>query len=352
MICPSAPRLLNTGAIPLLLFGSALALETSAASLTPVPGSPYTTAYLNFELEDENPFSQTVYADPTAQTWAVEWPSPADSLQGFTNAEGIGFSGYIDDGLLNGSQRAFYRMDFELDEDTLLRFSGNAMDCAPLLAICGGYIELESIDDQGQVLTVVRSIDADQDLNFSEDFFVEQGFYRLRSVFAVSTDDIGVRTFSAELEILGPCGEPLCPACDDGVDNDGDGQIDHPADIGCESPDSDIEDPQCDDHLDNDGDGRCDGSLSTCSDGSAPGDQDCFLTPFRDSELPVCSDGFDNDGDGLVDLADPHCASADQRSETWVGCGLGWELTLLLPIITLVRDGRRRAAMRDLRASV
>ena len=63
------------------------------------------------------------------------------------------------------------------------------------------------------------------------------------------------------------------PECSDGIDNDGDGVIDFPADPGCESP------------------------------------QD-------DSEGNECSDGIDNDGDGLIDFgSDPGCESPQDDSE-------------------------------------
>ncbi|MDB5972341.1 MAG: hypothetical protein JWQ90_4791 [Hydrocarboniphaga sp.] len=69
---------------------------------------------------------------------------------------------------------------------------------------------------------------------------------------------------------------PLAPACSDGVDNDGDGKIDFPADAGCTAAD------------DND-----------------------------ETDPAMCSDGKDNDGDGLVDFpADKGCTSADDNDET------------------------------------
>lgn len=64
--------------------------------------------------------------------------------------------------------------------------------------------------------------------------------------------------------------------CNDGIDNDGDGFIDYPAD------------PSCSSLLD-------------------------------DSEAPYdsmqCSDGIDNDGDGWIDMADPHCSVESDNSE-------------------------------------
>jgi hypothetical protein len=69
------------------------------------------------------------------------------------------------------------------------------------------------------------------------------------------------------------------PACSDGLDNDGDGLTDHPADPGCTSvSDTDETDPP---------------------------------------PAPVCSDGLDNDGDGLTDHpADPGCTSVSDTDET------------------------------------
>jgi MYXO-CTERM domain-containing protein len=60
-------------------------------------------------------------------------------------------------------------------------------------------------------------------------------------------------------------------ACSDGIDNDGDGQIDM-ADAGCAHASANIENPEC-------------------------------------------SDGYNNDGDGLSDLADPHCSDPSANRE-------------------------------------
>jgi hypothetical protein len=83
---------------------------------------------------------------------------------------------------------------------------------------------------------------------------------------------------------------PPPPACSNGVDDDGDGAADHPADAGCGSALALREDPQCD-------------------------------------------NGLDDDGDGSVDLADAECAVASDRREGVThpgGCGIGAELVLLL----------------------
>lgn len=69
---------------------------------------------------------------------------------------------------------------------------------------------------------------------------------------------------------------PVAPVCSDGMDNDGDGQIDFPADKGCSAAD------------DND-----------------------------EADPAVCADGIDNDGDGLIDFpADKGCTSSDDSDET------------------------------------
>ena len=52
------------------------------------------------------------------------------------------------------------------------------------------------------------------------------------------------------------------PQCGDGIDNDGDGAFDYPADPGCSDPTDMTEDStptaRCSDGIDNDGDGKID----------------------------------------------------------------------------------------------
>ncbi len=64
-------------------------------------------------------------------------------------------------------------------------------------------------------------------------------------------------------------------ACNDGLDNDGDGAIDV-ADTGCSSSSANIENPQCSDGYDNDGDGTADWG----------GDPDC-TGPMSNRELAI-----------------------------------------------------------------
>jgi hypothetical protein len=81
------------------------------------------------------------------------------------------------------------------------------------------------------------------------------------------------------------------PDCGDGFDNDGDGFTDFPEDPGCRNSSATLENPQCD-------------------------------------------DGIDNDGDGLVDFGeDPHCTAPWRKFETPKGCGLGFELLGIFPLL-------------------
>ena len=104
------------------------------------------------------------------------------------------------------------------------------------------------------------------------------------------------------------------PECDDGIDNDGDGKVDYPADPGCSSKNDDDESdlPECSDGIDNDGDGKADADDPGClrEDGTwDPNDDD-------ESDLPQCRDGIDNDGDGNIDYpADSGCDSPEDPDE-------------------------------------
>lgn len=62
------------------------------------------------------------------------------------------------------------------------------------------------------------------------------------------------------------------PACNDGVDGDGDGLIDFPQDPGCRDADSyaSVEDPACQNGLDDDGDGRVDFDGGAAANGGVP----------------------------------------------------------------------------------
>jgi probable HAF family extracellular repeat protein len=90
--------------------------------------------------------------------------------------------------------------------------------------------------------------------------------------------------------------EPNLAECEDGLDNDGDGQVD-------------LDDPHC---------------------------------PFPEAtpEAPECDDGIDNDGDGLVDLDDPACQSGWPYWEAAPTCGIGFELVGVI-VLALWGHGKR-----------
>ena len=101
------------------------------------------------------------------------------------------------------------------------------------------------------------------------------------------------------------------PACDDGIDQDGDGLVDYPDDPGCDDPLDPFETSDalpCDDGIDNDGDGRVDFDPVTFADPgnettppSGEGDPGCG-NPTWSTESPKCQDGIDNDNDGTDGL--------------------------------------------------
>ncbi len=133
------------------------------------------------------------------------------------------------------------------------------------------------------------------------------------------------------------------PACSDGLDDDLDGLVDHPADPGCDSPsDTSEQSPAlvCDDGLDNDGDGLVD----------HPADPGCDSPSDTSEQSPalVCDDGLDNDGDTFIDHpADPECLTPTTPSEApVVPAGAAWSLGVLVVGLCAVgaRGARRRAA--------
>jgi hypothetical protein len=86
--------------------------------------------------------------------------------------------------------------------------------------------------------------------------------------------------------------------CGDGIDNDRDGLEDFPADPGCYTALSALENPQC-------------------------------------------NDGLDNDGDGFVDLADGACTAPWRNRETR-SCGLGFELVGVAALLRALGGRRQR----------
>jgi len=162
------------------------------------------------------------------------------------------------------------------------------------------------------------------------------------------------------------------PACDDGEDQDGDGLIDFPDDPGCDDALDPFETSDalpCDDGIDNDGDGGADFDPVTYAD---PGDETMLPAgegdpgcgdPTWSTESPECQDGIHNDDDGSMDYdaglfangtadsagPDPHCIDKPWRDREEVypearpsyPCGLGAELTVLLPALVWLRRCRR-----------
>jgi len=104
-----------------------------------------------------------------------------------------------------------------------------------------------------------------------------------------------------------PPPQPALPMCSDGIDNDVDGRIDHPADTECYSrADPSEKKLVCNDGLDNDSDGAIDW----------PADTNCGSADDGTERNPPCSDGLDNDEDGATDYpADVGCTSPDDPIE-------------------------------------
>lgn len=126
------------------------------------------------------------------------------------------------------------------------------------------------------------------------------------------------------------------PQCSDGVDNDGDGAIDFPDDLGCTSENGDNENEppaaQCMDGRDNDGDGKID----------FPADPGCFAKHQDDEtddcpdgpSCPQCADGKDNDMNGKIDWPSDSggCTSAsdyDEYTRNPVACGSNVRIEVL-----------------------
>ncbi|HUQ07579.1 MAG TPA: vWA domain-containing protein [Kofleriaceae bacterium] len=109
-----------------------------------------------------------------------------------------------------------------------------------------------------------------------------------------------------------PCFVTSQRQCSDGLDNDGDGMIDFPNDVGCDSPSDNTENtpgPQCSDGADNDADNQTDWPFDVGCQGP---------TDATENSGAACGDGLDNDGDGATDFpSDPDCTSATDGSETF-----------------------------------
>jgi hypothetical protein len=96
--------------------------------------------------------------------------------------------------------------------------------------------------------------------------------------------------------------------CGDGLDNDGDGFTDYPADPACRSAASTRERTQCQDGLDNDGRSGIDFDGGASLNGGVP-----------------------------IAAPDPQCTAAWKNKEAAGSCGLGFELALVLPALAWLR---------------
>ncbi len=124
-----------------------------------------------------------------------------------------------------------------------------------------------------------------------------------------------------------PTGPSTCSlartACNNGIDDDGDGLVDA-ADPGCASVSDDDEHGtgMCDDGLDNDHDGLIDFKVGPGGDPGCTSPSDPAETCVGNSaKCRACGDGIDNDGDGKIDyridgLGDPQCTSTSDRRES------------------------------------
>jgi len=144
----------------------------------------------------------------------------------------------------------------------------------------------------------------------------------------------------AQLDAIADLGDALTYTCAPpgsglrmGIDEDLDGFFDADERDASTSPWNPGSAPNaCNDGLDNDGDGVVDLADAGCKDAT------------WNIENPECNDGVNNDTDGLVDLADAQCTNAWKNVEAASGCGLGFELAFLLPPLMALRGARRRRA--------
>src|SRR3989344_3913545 len=120
----------------------------------------------------------------------------------------------------------------------------------------------------------------------------------------------------------GNCPSSPLPQCSDGVDNDGDGLKDFPADLGCTSADDDTEAPNppppaCSNGTDDDGDGFTDANDPNChTDGNPTNTASYNQNGEEPGALPACWNGEDDDGDEKKDFpSDPGWSSATGTSE-------------------------------------
>ncbi len=110
---------------------------------------------------------------------------------------------------------------------------------------------------------------------FSVSFFIVSLFFTPYLLFHFQI--VSAAEVNLQVQVI----QPSNPQCSNGLDDDGDGKIDYPADPGC----------------------------------SSANDTD-------ETDIAQCSDGIDNDGDGKIDYpADPGCSSSADNNEADEGGG-------------------------------
>lgn len=132
------------------------------------------------------------------------------------------------------------------------------------------------------------------------------------------------------------------PDCNDGLDEDGDGLIDYPADPGCASALDTSERSiglVCDNGLDDDGDGEID----------FPRDPGCNvgIDPSERGASAQCDNGLDDDGDLSIDFPSDsgclHPSNPIEAPEPGSALSLG---SGVLALAALARAAKRRSAVR------
>jgi hypothetical protein len=101
----------------------------------------------------------------------------------------------------------------------------------------------------------------------------------------------------------GSPGSPEPRLCSNGLDDDGDGDVDA-ADPGCADGLQDDENPACDDGLDNDGDGAIDTADDGCTDASSDSEEPASVDPF------LCYSARENAADAKFEDVDAELTDA------------------------------------------
>ena len=152
----------------------------------------------------------------------------------------------------------------------------------------------------------------DNDGDGHTDFAADPGCTRLadRSEVADCADGLdqdgdGPADFPADTQCSSAADATEQPDCSDGIDSDGDALVDFPADPGCRNAAGLVENPACSDGIDNEIDGATD----------FPADTSCVAADDK-SEIADCNDGIDNDGDGQTDFpSDTDCQTVGDGAE-------------------------------------